>query len=171
MKKMLAGLSLLAALGGLPSCDQEGSEAIKVPEGKVGYTSGTAIYSEKLLDCSAIILDFGSHALFAHALPNEIRAHLFRDSMIYVYDAVDSLVVEARRRGLDPTHAEAYVNAYNTRTLDSILKDLYSQGVAVRESNIDLSEEQTNHVLSRTVWFDPSEDSMLVYIKNFEKDD
>ncbi len=161
MNKMLAGLSIVGLLSG---CVSDSDPPLKVMTGKIDYNRGV-IYSEEFYHCSGVILDFGDDALMAHSLPKPVLEEYGYVFDLHVNNVVERLTEEAGSRGLEISEATAYVNGGSREYLDIVCSDLAEKNIPIADSNIDLSEDFMGVSLPRSVWFDPAQDSMLVFLK------
>lgn len=114
-------------------------------------------------------MDFGNEALLAHALPFPLfPGDEGRGSNLCTSNVVDKLIEEASTRGMDISKAKAYVNASSINFLNQICTDLVRNNIFIIDSNIDLSYEHTGVYAPRNIWFDPTNDSIMVYVRKFK---
>ncbi len=153
----LAGATLLipVALRGDRS-EQKAPAAIVVEVQTAGmrYNDGP-LETRELVNCSAVILDFGKSAIMAHALPLEKRGDWIvdGDKGITTGNVVDYLLKDAKLRGLDYRKGHAIVNAGSDEALAFIVKDLRAAGITIAEANTKLAPGSNG--ISRMVGYDP----------------
>jgi hypothetical protein len=92
-----------------------------------------------LATCSAVVFDYKDSAIMVHALPvldNGLEFKLGDRKLISVWEAVDYLIKESEKHGLNTKEARVYVSAGDEKSLDIITNDLNARGINVIQGNI-----------------------------------
>jgi hypothetical protein len=139
---------------------------VRVKTGGIGYSDGRLV-SSGFYYCSAVILDFGKSALMAHALPAyDLRYPSSRVVFVYndcmeasVGSIVNVLIEESRILGLDPKGGSALINAGMKKSLDLLVSDFESAGIAILEASSSTTFKR------RRVEYDPRHRKMLVELE------
>jgi len=136
------------------------SSAKKVSTGWFEYNK-CPLYSGYFFGCSAIILDYGDDAFFAHAYPNDKLRWKTKDK------AIEILIQESKKRNLNPEESFAVVHAGTEQSLKDILFDLKKNNIPIRIANRlseTLDDSLNEKHIPRNVLYFPKSDSLIVYI-------
>lgn len=128
----------------------ESRNIITVPVGEIRASTGPDFYSSKFAFCSAVVLDYGDEALFAHATPESpLGASTIS---IDTTKVVNSLVKRMITNQIQPSNPKAYINAGSQKALDLISKELTNYGIEVAVANTELAPP------SGSDWSNPTRD-------------
>jgi hypothetical protein len=132
VKLAILGLPFVLGIG----CERinDKNDMTVIPTGS--YSFGQKIASYDFAGCSAIAIDYGDSAVFAHAIPGG-SMDLIDYSCIGSCDVVDTLVKKLKDRGIDYSKSFAVVNAGIKQSLDSIMSDLKKYNIPVKKNIIE----------------------------------
>lgn len=158
-------IALLAVA--LLSPSQRPSQSFKyelpdVPEGTIAHIQGPS-QARGFYECSAVILDYGNEALFAHATSGLETYGGPRENPreVNVGNVIPRMLQEAQRTGLDNRPCFAVVNAGSPESLERITSDLISNGIQIKSSNMNFAPT-SNSRQPRTILYDPANDLLDV---------
>jgi hypothetical protein len=167
IKTVLAALGLVALLSGNFDNGLRKNDLAKVTQAQLIYSS-KPVESKGFWNCSAVIMDYGDEAVFAHAWPTSFDAGRFWGSLeeqyrregyplITVDNVVEEIGKEAKRNDLEK--GEAIVIGYNEE-VQIVVNDLRKKGIKIRK--VLTREDLRKESCAIDVIYDPATDYLEI---------
>ncbi len=158
MRKLAYALvGLLALLADAP----ERRDPIAVETGHLAYSNGRSFISRYFYGCSAVVVDCGNKAVFAHAMP-PVRPN--SEDAVNVYNVARKIDEEIRNRTMNKDRCEAIINAGGDQYLGILVRDISERGIRIRRA------DNGNNGFARDVFYDPLTNELVVYYNTLPQD-
>jgi hypothetical protein len=118
-----------------------------VTEGHIGYTRGKSIESSGFYWCSAVVLDSGDSAIYAHCLPT------------HESETIEKMIDLANVRDIDLSKSFVVINAGLKSSLNIFSNSFAERGIEVRLANMYFCQEKDD-LLPRKVSYFPVENRL-----------
>lgn len=118
-----------------------------VAEKYIGYSDGKQIESSGFYWCSAVVLDSGNKAIYAHCRPTEER------------ETIQKMIELAKKQKMDLSNSFAVINAGLKSSMNIFSNGFAENGIEVKLANMEFAQEKDNRV-PRKVSYSPVENKL-----------
>jgi len=127
-----------------------------VPAGEI-RRSQRHLFSFRFAYCSAVVVDYGVEAIFAHAVPGNSVSSPQND--ICADNVTDRLISALEEQGIPHNTSKAYINAGSQQDLELISRQMSNAGIEIIVANTNLAPPMETFPSSseptRNVSYDP----------------
>lgn len=118
-----------------------------VAEKHTGYSGGKQIESSGFYWCSAVVLDSGDKAIYAHCRPTEET------------ETIKKMIELAKKQNMDLSNSFAVINAGLKSSMNIFSNGFAEKGIEVKLANMEFAQEKDNRA-PRKVSYSPIENRL-----------